>query len=102
MMSLTNNTSGVLDMIRGGAMLVDVRSAEEFQTGSAPGAVNIPLNEIPANLAKFEGKDAIVVFCRSGNRSGQAQLFLKQNGIANVVNGGTWMDVAQLVQQAGN
>jgi phage shock protein E len=99
-MNTTNNTSSVLDMVRGGAFLVDVRSAEEFQTGSAPGAVNIPLNEIPGSLAKFQGKDAIVVFCRSGNRSGQAQLFLKQNGIANVVNGGTWMDVANLVQQA--
>jgi len=37
------------------------------------------------------------VFCRSGNRSGQAKMILEQNGIKNVVNGGTWQNVSQFV-----
>jgi rhodanese-related sulfurtransferase len=49
-------------------------------------------------LAKFKGKENIIVFCRSGNRSGQAKTILEQNGFKNVVNGGTWEEVNQFVK----
>jgi rhodanese-related sulfurtransferase len=62
-------------------------------------AVNIPLNEIESRIKEFEDKDEIIVFCRSGNRSSQAQRILQQNGIQHVVNGGTWQQVAQTMQQ---
>lgn len=75
------------------AFLVDVRTPEEFAEGSAPGAVNIPLQVIHQNLDKFKDKGQIVVFCRSGNRSSQAKSILEQNGIKQVTNGGTWEDV---------
>jgi phage shock protein E len=81
-----------------GAFLVDVRTPGEFAGGSVPGAVNIPLDMIPAQLAKFNGKENIVVFCRSGMRSGQAKGILESNGFKNVVNGGTWEDVSRLVK----
>jgi phage shock protein E len=77
--------------------LVDVRTPEEFSTGSVTGAVNIPLGSIPANLSKFKDKKHIVVFCRSGMRSGQAKNILESNGYSNVVNGGTWNNVKQLL-----
>lgn len=76
-------------LVKGGAFLVDVRSPGEFAMGSAKGAVNIPLDTVANNLAKFKGKENIVVFCRSGNRSGQAKFILEQNGFKNVTNGGT-------------
>lgn len=78
------------------AFLVDVRTPGEFAEGSAKGAVNIPLDRLPLEIEQFKGKDSIVVFCRSGSRSGQAELILKQNGINNVINGGTWNYVAML------
>lgn len=78
------------------AFLVDVRTPGEFASGSAKGAVNIPLDRLPYELDKFKGKDPIVVFCLSGGRSGQAHAFLQQNGIFNVLNGGTWNYVAML------
>lgn len=93
------NNSQITEAIQNGAFLVDVRTAEEFAGGSAEGAVNIPLDQVPTNLDKFEGKDSIVVFCRSGNRSGQAQMFLQHNGFSNVFNGGTWEDVAFIVEK---
>lgn len=83
-------------IINSGAFLVDVRSAGEFSGGSAKNAVNIPLDQVTQQIDKFKGKDNIVVFCRSGNRSGQAKSILEQNGIKNVVNGGTWNAVANL------
>jgi phage shock protein E len=81
-----------------GAFLVDVRTPGEFSGGSVPGAVNIPLDMIPAQLATFKGKESIVLFCRSGMRSGQAKGILESNGFKNVINGGTWEDVSRLVK----
>jgi len=80
------------------AFLVDVRTPGEFAGGSVPGAVNIPLDMIPGQLDKFKGKESIVLFCRSGMRSGQAKGILESNGFKNVVNGGTWEDVSRLVK----
>lgn len=78
------------------ATLVDVRTELEFREGSADGAVNIPLDQIINRLDEFEDEKHIVVFCRSGNRSGQAQEILKNNGVSNVTNGGTWEDVKKI------
>ncbi|MBL0189943.1 MAG: rhodanese-like domain-containing protein [Saprospiraceae bacterium] len=84
-------------LIENGAYLVDVRTPFEFSGGSVKGAVNIPLDKVQNNLAKFKNKNQIIVFCRSGNRSGQAKSILAQNGITNVTNGGTWQNVNQYV-----
>lgn len=69
---------------------VDVRTPAEFAQGSVKGAINIPLDQIENQLAKFKGKKNIVVFCRSGSRSSQAKVILEQNGFINVTNGGSW------------
>lgn len=75
--------------------LVDVRTPEEFAAGSVKGAVNIPLDQVESRITEFQGKEQIVVFCRSGNRSGQAIAILNEHGITNVTNGGSWEDVAE-------
>lgn len=77
------------------AFLVDVRTAEEFAEGSAAGAINIPLDKMESQLSKFKSKNDIVVFCRSGNRSGMAKKILEINGYQNVINGGSLQDVQQ-------
>lgn len=84
--------------IEQGAFLVDVREPGEYAGGTAKGAVNIPLGNVVAELSKFKGKENIIVFCRSGNRSGQAKTILEQNGFKNVINGGTWEEVNQCVK----
>ncbi len=91
-------TADLKNLIEQDAFLVDVREPEEFSGGTAKGAVNIPLGSVATELNKFKGKENIVVFCRSGNRSGQAKIILEQNGFKNVVNGGTWEDVNQFVK----
>lgn len=80
------------------SFLVDVRTPQEFSEGSAPAAINIPLNEVKNRLAEFKGKEQIVVFCKSGNRSSQAKSILEQGGLTNVVNGGTWQDVSAVLK----
>lgn len=92
----TDNTQ-LVEAIKDGAFLVDVRTPGEFASGSVKGAVNIPLDRIGSQLAQFKNKKNVVVFCRSGNRSGQAQSILKNNGIPNVINGGTVGNVMECV-----
>lgn len=83
------------ELIKDGALIVDVRTPSEFACGHAKGSVNIPLDKVATQLAKFRDKKNIIVCCQSGGRSGQAKVILEKNGISNVVNGGGWNNVAQ-------
>lgn len=95
--------SGLLkEAIKNGAFLVDVRTPSEFSSGSVQDAVNIPLNKLSTQLSRCKGKKNIVVFCRSGSRSGQAQRILESNGFENVINGGSWLHVNQILNQVIN
>ncbi|MGB5029442.1 MAG: rhodanese-like domain-containing protein [Chitinophagaceae bacterium] len=70
-------------------VLVDVRSPWEYEMEHIPGAKNIPLEEIMNKVEEFKSfKSPVVLYCRSGARSGMAVSILKQNGVADVYNGG--------------
>ncbi len=78
------------ELISSGALIVDVRSKGEFESGHLEGALNIPHTEVEENLALFgddKGKP-ILVYCRSGRRSGIAKEILEKNGYTAVHNGG--------------
>lgn len=87
------------NIIKDGAFLVDVRTPAEFAEGHVNGSTNIPLDQVAKELEQFKGKEQIIVFCRSGNRSGQAKMILEQNGFKNVINGGTWQDVKEAIEK---
>lgn len=93
------DNSQLKEVLADNAFLVDVRTPSEFASGSVKGAVNIPLDKVSGQLSKFKGKKHIVVFCRSGNRSGQAKSILEKNGFNNVVNGGTWNNVQKVITE---
>ncbi len=87
----------VAALIRKGALVVDVRTPEEFRAWQYPGAVNIPLNDIESRLSDFGDKNSpVVVYCRSGNRSSQAKKILERHGYACVVNGGGIADMKKI------
>jgi phage shock protein E len=74
--------------------VVDVRETGEFAGGHFDGAINVPLGIIPLRLDEFKAMSGpIVVYCRSGNRSGMAQMLLKQAGLTEVYNGGGLHDM---------
>jgi phage shock protein E len=87
------------EAIKSGAFLVDVRTPGEYASGTVKGAVNIPLDKLQSQLATFNNKKNIIVFCRSGNRSSQAKNILEQAGFNNVINGGTWENVNQVMYE---
>ena len=60
-------------------------------------AKNIPLEEVAANIEEFKSfNNPVVLYCRSGNRSGMAVNILKQAGFKDVYNGGSLFDMQQL------
>lgn len=79
-------------------VVVDVRSPWEFEMEHIPGAKNFPLEEISTRIQELKsfGKP-MVLYCRSGNRSGMAVSILKQNGIEQVYNGGGLGDMQFLL-----
>lgn len=73
----------------GDDLLLDVREDDEWSTGHAPGAVHIPLHDLPARLGELPADRPLAVVCRMGARSAQATAFLLQHRFAarNVTGG---------------
>lgn len=79
------------ELIKNGAVILDVRSKDEFKSGHIKGAVNIPVNTLESNLSKLKDKNqTVITCCASGMRSASAKAILKNNGYTDVYNGGGW------------
>src|SRR6516164_8400866 len=88
------------ELLRKGAIVVDVRTPGEFAGGHLPKAINIPLDEITVALPKRfpdRGK-AILLHCQSGMRSGVARNQLRALGYANAFNLGSYSRAAGIIQ----
>jgi phage shock protein E len=82
--------AGALEALEQRALIVDVRTSEEYEQGHYPGAINIPHEQILAGMRSRElgPDDPIVLYCRSGNRSGKAQATLSAAGYSVTHNAG--------------
>lgn len=70
-----------------GAILLDVRTPEEYRGGHIPGSKNLPLQTIEKITSLVDDKDTVLyVYCQSGGRSSQATAILQQMGYRNVNN----------------
>jgi phage shock protein E len=69
---------------------VDVRTAEEYASGHVAGAIHIPYDEMPARWQELESyrDSSLVLYCRSGRRSGIAIDVLEEKGFKKLENGG--------------
>lgn len=84
-----------LKKVEAGALLLDVRSADEFKAGHVSGALNIPHDQIEGRLseiAAYKDKD-VVVYCRSGRRAGLAMETLGKSGFKSAFNAGGLSDL---------
>ena len=78
------------EVLSAGASLVDVREPSEYLDGHVPGAVLIPMRQLPGRLAELDTDAPVYVVCASGNRSAAVTDFLTASGfIAYSVAGGT-------------
>jgi rhodanese-related sulfurtransferase len=93
-----NTEASIEEYLNSGAVVIDVRTVQEFQSGHVNRSKNIVLNIIPSKVSEIKAMDKkIIAVCRSGARSGQAASFLRKNGI-DAINGGPWQDVAKFVK----
>ena len=83
-------TPDVLLAIEHEALIVDVRTPEEFADGHYPGALNIPHETILDGLNQLgvTADTSVILYCRSGNRSGQAEQALHEKGFTEARNAG--------------
>ncbi len=87
--------------LKNGALIVDVRTPAEFNSGHVPDAINYPLDEIEVKLPRRvkDKNQAILLHCQSGMRSGVAMKKLKSLGYASVFNLGSYGRAARLVRE---
>jgi phage shock protein E len=79
------------ELVKQGAVVVDVRSKEEFDGGHIDGAVNVPFDGIVSGLQKLGSKETVIITCCvSGGRSSLAKNMLHAAGYDTVYNGGGW------------
>ncbi len=88
--------------LKNGALVVDVRSPGEFNSGHLPAAINLPLDEIEDALPRrVKDKNRVLLLhCLSGTRSGMAKGRLKRLGYANVFNLGSFARAKKICEDA--
>ena len=87
------------ELVKQGAIILDVRSKGEFTGGHIKGSINIAVDVLSSNLSKLKDKEKpIITCCASGMRSASAKSILKANGYTNVHNGGSWMSLRNKIK----
>jgi rhodanese-related sulfurtransferase len=78
-------------LVKDGAIILDVRSKGEYAGGHIKGSINISVDQLSGNLHKLKDKTKpVITCCASGMRSATAKSILKSNGFTQVHNGGGW------------
>jgi len=80
------DVAAAAQLLREGALLLDVREAFEVATCAVPGSQHIPMRQIPENLPDLPRDRLILVLCHVGARSMRVTQFLRANGFGQVSN----------------
>jgi rhodanese-related sulfurtransferase len=98
------SVSELAPLMENGALLIDVREADEYQEGHVPSAISVPLSTIHDRVDEFRHEGTVYVICQSGGRSMRACQYLADYEIDNLVNiaGGTsgWLALGNAVTTA--
>lgn len=86
-------------LIKNGAVIVDVRTTGEYAGGHISGSLNIPVEQLKSKLSRLKDKDKpIITCCASGMRSSTAKMILKSSGYKEVYNGGPWFSLQNKIR----
>jgi rhodanese-related sulfurtransferase len=86
-------SADLAQLIKDGAIILDVRTPGEYAGGHVKGSVNIPLDKLSGQVDKLKKKNKVIITCcASGMRSGSAKAILRNAGI-EAHNGGSWTSV---------
>ena len=97
MFSQKDSDKNIKEYLEKGAIVLDVRTQEEWNHAHLEGAKHVVLNTIPEKTEEIKSlQKPIIAVCKSGGRSEQATKYLSSQGL-DVINGGPWQHVAQFV-----
>ena len=88
-----------IDLLKQGAVIIDVRTKGEYKEGHIKGSLNIPLHELAHQMKMFDKDRPVLTCCASGMRSSSAKNMLKTAGFLEVHNGGGWMSLQNKIQE---
>ncbi|GAC1425764.1 MAG: hypothetical protein NVS1B13_14900 [Flavisolibacter sp.] len=89
----------VEQLIKEGALILDVRSQNEFEAGHINGSKNIPLPILENRKDEIRKMNcSVITVCASGRRSAIASSLLRENGI-KALNGGPWVNVKKIINR---
>lgn len=87
------------EMVQKGAIILDVRSKNEYAGGHIQGSINIPVDVLKNNINQLKDKNkTIITCCASGMRSASAKSILKIHGYSDVHNGGGWSSLKNKIE----
>jgi len=92
-------TNNIKEFIDDNAVIIDVRSESEFNSGNLEGSVNVPLKDLMYRVNEFEKEKKYITVCTVGMRAESAKKFFKKRGY-QVVNGGRWSNLKDLRNNA--
>ncbi|MBK1896557.1 rhodanese-like domain-containing protein [Chryseobacterium paridis] len=84
---------GLPQLIKKGAVILDVRTEKEYETGHINGSVNISLGTIRERYTELDPNKTYITVCSHGLRSVKVEHILKEKGFKKVYNGGAWSDL---------
>lgn len=84
-------------LVKDGAIIVDVRTPGEYQGGHIKGSINIPLQALSSGMTKLNKDKVVITCCASGMRSASAKSMLKTNGFVSH-NGGAWISLQSKIR----
>lgn len=91
-------TKGLDKLVEQGAVILDVRTAEEYATGHIDGSVNISLGTIRDRYTELDTARTYITVCSHGLRSVKVQQLLQEKGFKHVYNGGAWADLQKMIK----
>jgi rhodanese-related sulfurtransferase len=91
--TLFGKSADLAQLVKDGAIILDVRTPGEYASGHIKGSKNFPLQSLQQNLSKIPKDKVIITCCASGMRSGSAKSILLSSGFKEVHNGGGWMSL---------
>lgn len=91
--------NGLAEKIKKGAIILDVRTAEEYKMGHIDGSLNISLGTIRERYTELDSTKTYIICCSHGLRSVKVETILREKGFKNVFNGGAWSDLEKIITE---
>jgi rhodanese-related sulfurtransferase len=91
---LFGGSGQIKQAIRQGAVIIDLRTAYDYDQGHIPQAVNIPVDRIKANIGRIKDfRRPVILCCSTGDHCREAGDILRNAGVPSVINGGNWQSL---------